>query len=92
MFRLCAALLFASSLAVAGTPPEYRQWISDCAKLPSNRELRGRLPDAKLLPLPKFADFEAGLDGFLALERKGEMAQSEKWVNGAPDPAVFFDN
>src|SRR5436190_18154770 len=91
MLRFTAALLFVSGLAFAGDPPEYHQWISACAKLPANRELKGRLPDPKLLPLPTFADFEKALDGFLAAERQGAMSQREKWVNGAPDPAVFFD-
>src|SRR6187399_2278160 len=91
MVRLCAALLFVSCLAFAGNLPEYRQWVSECAKLPSNRALKGTLPDSKLLPLPTFADFETALDGFLALERKGEISQKDKWVSGAPDPVVFFD-
>ncbi len=91
MLRLCAALLFFSSLALARNPIEYRQWIADCAKLPSNRQLRGTLPDPKLLPLPTFADFESALDGFLALERNGELSLKDKWVGGAPDAAKFFD-
>jgi Calcineurin-like phosphoesterase len=91
MVRLCAALLFFSSLAFARDLPAYRQWISDCARLPSNRELRGTLPDRTLLPLPTFADFETALDGFLALAWKGEISEKEKWVDGAPEPAVFFD-
>jgi hypothetical protein len=91
MFRFCAALLFVYNLAFAADPPGYRQWVADCARLPSNRELKGRLPNPKLLPLATFADFETGLDGFLALDRKGELSEREKWVNGAPDSAVFFD-
>lgn len=91
MLRLCAALLLASCLALVGAPPEYREWVAACAKLPSNRELMGRLPDSKLLPLPAFADFESALDGFLALERKSRISQKELWVTSAPDPAVFFD-
>jgi hypothetical protein len=91
MVRLCAALLFVAALAFAGDAPAYREWVSDCAKLPANRALKGTLPDPKLLPLRTFADFEAALDGFLALERKGAISEKEKWVNGAPDPAVFFD-
>jgi hypothetical protein len=91
VLRLGAALLFFSSPAWAGDLPAYRQWISDCARLPSNRALRGRLPDRTLLPLRTFADFEMALDEFLALTWKGEISEKEKWVNGAPDPAVFFD-
>jgi hypothetical protein len=91
MLRICAALLFVSCFAFAGNPPEYRQWITDCAKLPPNRVLRGKLPDRALLPLRTFADFEIALEGFLALERKGQISQRENWVDGAPDPPVFFD-
>jgi hypothetical protein len=91
MFRLFAALLLVSGLAFAGHAPEYPQWVSACGKLPANRELRGRLPDSKLLPLTAFADFEMALDGFLELERKGELSKKESWVNRAPDPSVFFD-
>jgi hypothetical protein len=92
MIRLFAALLFVSGLAFGGNAPDYSQWIADCAKLPSNRGLRGRLPERALLPLHAFADFESALDGFLALAPKSELGEKEKWVNGAPDPAVFFDS
>jgi hypothetical protein len=91
MVRLCAALLFLSVLAFAGDAPEYAQWVAKCGKLPANRLLKGKLPDRELLPLPTFVDFETALDGFLAVERKGGISQKDQWVNGAPDPAVFFD-
>lgn len=71
--------------------PDFEQWRAACAKLPANRELRGKLPDNKLLPLPRFADFERVLDAFLNLQREGPLADGKKWVGEQPDPRVFFD-
>ena len=58
-------LVLFPSLLSAQALPDYKQWRAACAKLPSNRELKGKLPDKKLLPLPAFADFDRALDGFL---------------------------
>src|SRR5262245_12433648 len=84
-------VLFQSLLSAQQALPDYKQWRSACAKLPANRELRGGLPDRKLLPLPAFADFERALDGFLRLEREGPLADAKTWVARQPDPKVFFD-
>lgn len=84
-------VLFQSLLPAQQALPDYKQWRSACARLPSNRELKGNLPDRKLLPLPAFADFERALDGFLRLERVGPLADARTWVAGQPDPKVFFD-
>jgi Calcineurin-like phosphoesterase len=71
--------------------PSYKQWRLACAKLAANRELKGKLPDKKLLPLPKFADFERSLDGYLQSEREGPLADAKAWVGERPDPKAFFD-
>ena len=71
--------------------PDYKQWRLACAKLQANRELKGRLPDKKLLPLPAFADFEQALDAFLRLEREGPLGDAKTWVDKQPEPKVFFD-
>lgn len=84
-------LLFPSLLTAQQAEPDYKQWRLACAKLPSNRELKGKLPDNKLLPLPQFADFEKALDAFLRLEREGPLAKEKIWVGDQPDPKVFFD-
>src|SRR5262245_56525127 len=84
-------LLSPSILSAQPELPDYKQWCSACAKLPANRELRGRLPAKKLLPLPAFADFERALDAFLRIEREGPLADAKTWVGKQPDPKAFFD-
>jgi hypothetical protein len=71
--------------------PDYRAWRLACAKLPANRELRGDLPDRKVLPLPAFADFEKALDAFLQAERQGTLADGKVWLGKQPDAKTFFD-
>lgn len=71
--------------------PSYQEWRQACAALPSNRELDGKLPDARVLALPRFADFEVALDGFLEVTRSKELGAEGVWVGERPDPAVFFD-
>lgn len=83
--------LFPSLLSAQESLPDYKRWRLACAKLPANRELKGKFPDRKLLPLPAFADFERGLDAFLRLERDGPLADAKAWVTDQPDPKVFFD-
>jgi hypothetical protein len=84
-------LLSPALLSAQPALPDYKQWRAACAKLPANRDLKGKLPDKKVLPLPRFADFERALDGFLRLERAGPLADAKAWVGDAPDPKVFFD-
>lgn len=80
-----------SFLLAQDTPSDYKQWRSACAKLAANRELKGKLPEKKLLPLLEFAEFEKVLDAFLRLERDGPLADAKTWVATQPDPKVFFD-
>jgi hypothetical protein len=88
----CLTLVLSPSLLAAQqTLPNYKQWRSACAKLPSNRDLKGELPDKKRLPLPAFADFERALDAFLRVEREGPLADAKTWVADQPDPKVFFN-
>src|ERR1043166_6633644 len=77
--------------AVQEPVASYKQWRLACAKLAANRELKGKLPDKKLLPLPRFTDFERGLDAYMQLEREGPLADAKAWVGAQPDPKVFFD-
>jgi len=88
---LLTLILLSPLLQAQEAMPDYRQWRLACAKLPANRELRGNLPDKKLLPLPEFADFERALDGFLRREREGPLADGKSWVGKQPDSKVFFD-
>jgi hypothetical protein len=88
---LLTLVLVPSLLSAQDALPEYKQWRLACAKLPTNRDLKGKLPDKKLLPLPAFADFERALDAFLKLEREGPLADAKNWLDDQPDPKVFFD-
>ncbi|MSQ93653.1 MAG: hypothetical protein EXR98_03750 [Gemmataceae bacterium] len=84
-------VLSPSLLSAQQAVPDYKKWRLVCAKLPANRELKGTLPDKKLLPLPAFADFERVLDAYLRLEREGPLADAKAWVAKQPDPKLFFD-
>ena len=88
---LFTLVLFPAHLSAQEALPDYKQWRAACAQLPANRELKGKLPDEKLLPLPAFADFERALDAFLRLERDGPLADAKTWVVNQPDPKKFFD-
>ncbi len=81
----------AAKAAVQELVASYKQWRLACAKLAANRELKGKLPDKKLLPLPKFRDFERGLDAYMQIEREGPLADAKAWVGAQPDPKAFFD-
>ncbi len=76
---------------VKETIPSYKEWRTACAKLAANRELKGKMPDQKSLPLPKFADFEKQLDGYMQLEKEGLLADEKAWVGDRPDSKTFFD-
>src|SRR6187455_2754738 len=96
---LSAVLLFAAVPAcfAAATPapsitnaaterigPTFESWKAACAKLPSNRSLQGRWPSNRLLPLPRFADFDEVLAAFFAQCQKGTMSQVTNWVGPIP--------
>src|SRR4051794_36595125 len=42
-------ILFPSFVSAQQALPDYKQWRLACAKLPANRELRGTLPEKKVL-------------------------------------------
>lgn len=91
MLVLLTLVLSTSHVSAQPALQGYKQWRLACAKLPSNRELKGKLPDKKLLPLPTFADFDRALDAYLRLEHKGPLADAKSWVAKQPDTRLFFD-
>jgi Calcineurin-like phosphoesterase len=91
VIALLTLVLIPSLVPAQQALPDYKQWRLACAKLPANRELKGKFPDKKLLPLPAFADFERALDAFLRLEREGPVGDAKTWVDQQPDPKLFFD-
>lgn len=88
---LLALVLLPATLPAQQAMPDYKAWRTACAKLPSNREQRGQMPNKNVWPLPTFADFEPALDGFLRTTREGPLADAKLWVSEQPDPKKFFD-
>jgi hypothetical protein len=76
--------------ATAIAPPTFAEWNSKCAPLPGNRQLRGRLPPARLLPLPQFTELEMVLDDFFRLCQTGSLSRRAAWLGSAPG-ATFLD-
>ena len=68
----------------------YAEWIAACKKLPTNRQLRGRMPPKDSLPLKDFGEFDKVLSEFLLQTRSGSLSDSNRWVNQMPS-ADFFD-
>jgi hypothetical protein len=92
---LIAMAVVAFRSSVADSPSAalmpYEQWKTACARLPSNELLHGRLPRKELLPLQRFADFDAALSAFLSQCKLGPLAEAKNWVGEDPTPAGFFN-
>lgn len=68
----------------------FADWKAACDRLPPNRTMRGRLPAPSLLPLPKFAEFQAVVTAFLEQSKGGFLSQATNWVGEQPN-APFFN-
>src|SRR5258706_243175 len=103
---LLAALLLAavrSGFAAAGDPPRVanpatpqiqrtlESWKTACGKLPSNRSLRGRWPPTRLLPLPRFSEFDEVLTAFFAQCQTGSLSQGTTRARPMPTTNAFFN-
>src|SRR5688500_17950894 len=53
----------------------YAEWVAACRKLPTNRQLKGRLPAKDSLPLKDFSEFNLVLSAFLERSRTGALSQ-----------------
>lgn len=84
-------ILVPSALSAQEKMMDYERWQAACAKLVSNRDLKGKEPDKKTLPLRSYAEFDQVLEAFLKEERRGPLSQAKTWVGRAPNPKVFFD-
>ena len=69
----------------------FESWKAACDKLPSNRALQGRWPPNGLLPLPRFAEFDAVLTAYFAQCKTGSLAQLTNWVGVTPTTNAFFN-
>ena len=74
--------------------PELRSfadWQAACARLPSNRSLRGNLVPNALLPLPKYREFGDVLATFFAQCRTGPMGDTNQWLGELPLRDEFYN-
>jgi hypothetical protein len=95
IFAAFPLLLLILTVGAAETPPSsalpsFEDWTTACARLPSNRSLRGRMPRKDLLPLQQFRQFDTILSALLDQSKSGPLAQPTNWVGGFPG-APFFD-
>lgn len=90
-FIILLLCLISPRLHAQAPMPDYAQWKTACAKLPSNRELNGKRPEKAILPLPAFADFDQALDAFLATTKEGPLTNPANWVGAAPEMTSFLD-
>lgn len=81
----------APTAPAASITRSYEDWQAACARLPSNRSLGGRLPPARLLPLPRFAELDAVLEAFFDVATTGALAQASNWIGPVPGTNTFFN-
>ncbi|HRI15148.1 MAG TPA: metallophosphoesterase family protein, partial [Verrucomicrobiota bacterium] len=87
---LLTTLLLGAGMAEAPATPTFADWQAACARLPTNRSLRGRPPKAPL-PLPTFAAVEQAVDAFNSSATNGPLGLSTNWVLVTPRRETFFD-
>src|SRR5436309_924115 len=80
----------ASNPGGSAIQPSFAGWKAACDKLPSNRLLRGRMPTAALLPLPRFGEFEQTVLEFFEQCKTGLLSQTNRWLGKRPADE-FFD-
>ena len=94
---LCAWQALAAEISTVGSTASssparsFADWKAACARLPSNRALRGRWPPKELLPLARFSEFDAVLTAFFAQCKTGAMAQAGNWAGPPPSTNTFFN-
>jgi hypothetical protein len=71
--------------------PTFPEWKSACDALPSNRDLKGRMPPSTLLPIRSFSTLEQVVSKFVALNCSGPYAESTFWVGQKPAGTSFLD-
>ncbi len=71
--------------------PTFAQWRDACLALPTNRQLRGRLPPLDRLPLEGPREFDRALDEAFARFGQGPLSRPEQWLAPLPDLPSFLD-
>lgn len=65
-------------------------WLEACSALPTNRELKGKLPHRSRLPLTA-KEFDKALDAAFTCYKKSPLSEKDHWVKEAPSSETFFD-
>ncbi len=81
------------SLKPTGTQSlmSYTQWMARCASLPTNRQLKGALPDPALLPIKEIDPFTQLLDVFFEQMLTGPLGETKRWVREVESRKDFLD-
>lgn len=70
----------------------FADWRAACARLPSNRALRGNLVPATLLPLPRFGELGDVVTAFFDQCKGGPLGNTNLWVGDVlPSTDGFFN-
>lgn len=91
----CLSVFLSGIVAFGGTARAqesvtFDSWHTQCIALPTNRELRGRMPAKRSLPLPDFLDVQAPALQLLEQFQNGSLANASNWTGEAPSEE-FFD-
>lgn len=90
---LSLSVVAASAAENASAPSlrSYEDWVAACQRMPSNRRLRGAVPPAATLPIPRFAEFGAVLSAFADQSHTGSLGQTNHWIGTPPTAQAFFN-
>ncbi len=69
----------------------FDQWMMACAKLPTNREMFGAVPDKKEIPLKNFSDVTPQVSAFVEQCQKGRLAEAARWLGKKPADDPFYN-
>lgn len=82
-----------AALAATQAPVQFTfaQWKERIDALPSNRQLKGRLPAKPQLALPTFSPLGDAVDTFFAHSKTGLMSNPSAWAGEFPSTNSFFN-
>ena len=69
----------------------FDQWLAKCQSLPSNRLLKGAMPERSLLPIQDPESLTRMLDLFIEQQLSGPMSKSEAWENNSDTPDITIE-
>ena len=69
----------------------FDQWLKQCQNLPSNRLLKGAMPERSLLPIQDPESLTRMLDLFIEQQLNGPLSKSEAWVRPLESKESFLN-